>query len=113
MAGGLCYIYVTLVAPSHSSQDTIYITWPSAGCFRSVSSCEIPKCQSHSGSVFQMLPGLPEKPSFPLNIVADFAGGGMMCALGIVLALFERATKSGKGQVVDVDMVGGNRFIYV
>lgn len=37
----------------------------------------------------------------------------MMCALGIVLALFERATKSGKGQVVDVDMVGGNRFIYV
>lgn len=60
-----------------------------------------------------MLPGLPEKPSFPLNIVADFAGGGMMCALGIVLALFERATKSGKGQVVDVDMVGGNRFIYV
>ena len=52
-----------------------------------------------------MLPGLPEKPSFPLNIVADFAGGGMMCVLGILLALFERATKSGKGQVVGVDMV--------
>ena len=29
----------------------------------------------------------------------------MMCVLGILLALFERATKSGKGQVVDVDMV--------
>ena len=54
-----------------------------------------------------MLPGLPEKPSFPLNILADFAGGGMMCVLGILLALFERATKSGKGQVVDVDMVWG------
>ena len=54
-----------------------------------------------------MLPGSSEKPSFPLNIVADFAGGGMMCVLGILLALFERATKSGKGQVVDVDMVGG------
>lgn len=51
-----------------------------------------------------MLPGSSEKPSFPLNIVADFAGGGMMCVLGILLALFER-TKSGKGQVVDVDMV--------
>jgi len=54
-----------------------------------------------------MLPGLPEKPAFPLNILADFAGGGMMCVLGILLALFERATKDGKGQVVDVDMVGG------
>ena len=54
-----------------------------------------------------MLPGSPEKPSFPLNILADFAGGGMMCVLGILLALFERATKSGKGQVVDVDMVWG------
>jgi hypothetical protein len=30
-----------------------------------------------------------------------------MCVLGILLALFERATKSGKGQVVDVDMVRG------
>jgi len=64
------------------------------------------------GLCFQMLPGLPEKPSFPLNIVADFAGGGMMCVLGILLALFERATKSGKGQVVDVDMVRGTG-IYV
>ena len=54
-----------------------------------------------------MLPGSHEKPSFPLNIMADFAGGGMMCVLGILLALFERATKSGKGQVVDVDMVRG------
>ena len=59
-----------------------------------------------------MLPGLPEKPSFPLNILADFAGGGVICVLGILLALFERATKSGKGQVVDADMVG-NGLIYV
>jgi len=61
--------------------------------------------------VLSMLPGSPEKPTFPLNIVADFAGGGMMCVLGILLALFERATKSGKGQVVDVDMVSGTRYI--
>jgi hypothetical protein len=40
----------------------------------------------------------------PLNLLADFAGGGLMCALGIVLALFERA-RSGKGQVVECDMV--------
>ena len=32
-----------------------------------------------------------------------------MCVLGILLALFERATKSGQGQVVDADMVGNGR----
>jgi alpha-methylacyl-CoA racemase len=52
-----------------------------------------------------MLPGTKDKPSFPLNLLADFAGGGLMCALGILLALVERE-KSGKGQVVDADMVG-------
>ena len=38
----------------------------------------------------QLLPGTPEKPAFPLNLLSDFAGGGLMCALGIVLALLER-----------------------
>jgi alpha-methylacyl-CoA racemase len=51
-----------------------------------------------------MLPG-KEKPYFPLNLVADFAGGAMMCVIGILLALIERG-KTGRGQVVDVDMVG-------
>lgn len=45
-----------------------------------------------------------EKPTPPLNLLADFAGGGLTCALGIVLALLER-TKSGKGQVIDASMV--------
>lgn len=45
-----------------------------------------------------------EKPSAPLNLFADFAGGGLTCALGIVLALLER-TQSGKGQVIDASMV--------
>ena len=53
--------------------------------------------------MLQMLPG-SEKPVFPLNILADFAGGGLMCVLGILLALIERG-KSGRGQVVDTDMV--------
>jgi alpha-methylacyl-CoA racemase len=47
-----------------------------------------------------------EKPLPPVNLVGDFAGGGMLCALGIVLALFER-TRSGKGQVIDSAMVDG------
>lgn len=49
-----------------------------------------------------------EKPCAPLNLLADFAGGGLSCALGIVLALLER-TKSGKGQVIDASMVSVHR----
>src|SRR6185295_1477661 len=47
-----------------------------------------------------------EKPLPPINLLGDFAGGGMTCALGIVLALVERS-QSGKGQVVDAAMVDG------
>ena len=47
-----------------------------------------------------------EAPVPPANLLADFAGGGLMCALGIVLALFERE-RSGKGQVIDAAMVDG------
>ena len=35
-------------------------------------------------------------PTPPVNLVADFAGGGMMAAFGVVMALFERE-KSGLG----------------
>ncbi|KAF5371844.1 hypothetical protein D9615_009549 [Tricholomella constricta] len=56
-----------------------------------------------------MLPG-SEKPSFPLNLLADFAGGGLICVLGILLALIERG-KNGRGQVINADMVSGSRYI--
>jgi len=59
--------------------------------------------------VLSLLPG-KDKPEFPLNILADFAGGGVMCALGILLALIERH-KSGLGQVVYSDMVSGVRYL--
>lgn len=35
-----------------------------------------------------------ENPMFPGNILADFAGGGLTCTLGITLAIIER-NKSG------------------
>jgi alpha-methylacyl-CoA racemase len=41
-----------------------------------------------------------------LQIVGDFAGGGLSLAYGVVCALFE-AQRSGKGQVVDVAMTDG------
>ncbi len=42
----------------------------------------------------------------PLNLIADYGGGGMLLAFGIVCALLE-AQKSGKGQVVDAAMIDG------
>ncbi|KAI5478403.1 hypothetical protein MNV49_005152 [Pseudohyphozyma bogoriensis] len=51
-----------------------------------------------------------EKPYPPLNLLADFAGGGLMASQGILLALFER-NKTGKGQIVEVDMLTGARYM--
>lgn len=48
--------------------------------------------------------GSPPPP--PLNLVADYGGGGMLLAFGIVSALYERE-RSGQGQVVDAAMVDG------
>lgn len=47
-----------------------------------------------------------ERPLPPCNLLGDFAGGGMLCAMGILLALIERS-RSGKGQVVDAAMLDG------
>lgn len=47
-----------------------------------------------------------QPPTPPLNLVADFGGGGMVLALGIAAALVER-NASGRGQVVDAAMVDG------
>lgn len=51
-----------------------------------------------------------EPPLHPVNLLADFAGGGLTCALGIVMALYERNI-SGKGQVVDNSMVEGSAYL--
>jgi alpha-methylacyl-CoA racemase len=45
-------------------------------------------------------------PSPPLNLVADYGGGGMLLALGIVSALVSRSV-TGHGQTVDAAMVDG------
>lgn len=51
-----------------------------------------------------------EPPSPPANILADFAGGGLMCALGIIMALLKRE-RLGKGQVVESNMVDGSAYL--
>lgn len=51
-----------------------------------------------------------EKPYAPGNILGDFAGGGAICFLGIVLALLYRE-KTGYGQIVEANMVDGASFL--
>lgn len=46
------------------------------------------------------------KPTPPANLLADFGGGGMLLAFGMVAALLH-ARISGQGQVVDCSMVEG------
>ena len=47
-----------------------------------------------------------ELPIPPQNLVGDFGGGSMYCAMGILAALYERE-RSGRGQVVDAAIVDG------
>ena len=47
-----------------------------------------------------------EKPAIPLNLVADYGGGGMFLAFGLLCGILE-SQKSGQGQVVDTAMVDG------
>ncbi len=53
-------------------------------------------------------PGDPPLP--PSNVLGDFAGGGLLCALGILLALAARE-RTGQGQVVDAAMVDGASYL--
>jgi alpha-methylacyl-CoA racemase len=45
-------------------------------------------------------------PVLPLNLVADFGGGALYLATGILAAMLE-ASKSGEGQVVEAAMIDG------
>ncbi|XP_004930947.2 alpha-methylacyl-CoA racemase [Bombyx mandarina] len=51
-----------------------------------------------------------QPPFPPINLLGDFAGGSLLCAFGILLALLERSV-SGKGQVVDTSMTQGLAYI--
>jgi alpha-methylacyl-CoA racemase len=58
-----------------------------------------------AGGVFPLGPaGTPPLP--PLNLLADFGGGGAYLALGVLAALHQRRA-TGRGQVVDAAMVDG------
>jgi alpha-methylacyl-CoA racemase len=51
-----------------------------------------------------------EKPAPPANVLGDFAGGGLVCVTGILMALMHRL-QTGKGQVVTANMVDGSAYL--
>jgi len=69
---------------------------------------------SYSG-VLSRLSREGERPHAPVNIIADFAGGGLMCALAIVSSLFELHSPLSpggqrRGKVIDLSMVEGAAY---
>ncbi len=58
-----------------------------------------------AGGVFPLGPA-DAPPLPPLNLLADFGGGGAYLALGVLAALHQRGL-TGRGQVVDAAMVDG------
>jgi len=60
--------------------------------------------------VLGMLGRHGEKPYAPGNIIGDFAGGGAVCFIGILMALFARE-RTGRGQVVEANMVDGSAYM--
>jgi alpha-methylacyl-CoA racemase len=60
--------------------------------------------------VLSMLGRSGEKPHPPINILGDFAGGGATLFQGILLAIIARE-RTGKGQVVEANMVDGANYL--
>ena len=54
--------------------------------------------------------GSKSTPIPPLNLIGDFASGGMLLSFGMVCAILE-AKRSGKGQVVDAAMTDGSALM--
>ena len=56
--------------------------------------------------VLGMLGRRGERPTPPVNLLGDYAGGGLVATIGIISALYERES-SGRGQVIDAAMIDG------
>ncbi|MGH3650938.1 MAG: CaiB/BaiF CoA transferase family protein [Acidimicrobiia bacterium] len=54
--------------------------------------------------------GPADRPIPPLNLVADFGGGGMLLALGVLAGVIH-ARETGEGQIVDAAMIDGSALL--
>ncbi|KAG1051001.1 hypothetical protein G6F43_006770 [Rhizopus delemar] len=63
-----------------------------------------------TSGILDMMGRQGENPYYPMNLLADFAGGGLLCVMGILMALFERV-KSQKGQVIDAGLTAGTAYV--
>lgn len=61
--------------------------------------------------VLDMLGRKDERPTPPINILGDFAGGGATLFQGILMALLARDKAGGRGQVVEANMVDGAAYL--
>ena len=62
------------------------------------------------GGALSMIGWPDQPPAIPMNIIADFAGGGMHAAYGILAALLARE-RTGRGQYVDIAMSDGVLYL--
>ena len=60
-----------------------------------------------TAGVLSILRRAGQLPTIPHNLIADYAGGGMHAAIGILAALVAR-TQTGRGQYVDIAMMDGS-----
>ena len=51
-----------------------------------------------------------QPPTIPQNLLADYAGGGMHAAIGVLAALLARH-QTGRGQYVDIAMLDGTMLL--
>jgi len=60
-----------------------------------------------TAGILSILGRAGQLPTIPHNLIADYAGGGMHAAIGILAALVAR-TQTGRGQYVDISMMDGS-----
>jgi crotonobetainyl-CoA:carnitine CoA-transferase CaiB-like acyl-CoA transferase len=60
-----------------------------------------------TAGVLSILGRAGQLPTIPHNLIADYAGGGMHAAIGILAALVARS-QTGRGQYVDISMMDGS-----
>ena len=82
--------------------------WGQSGSFSQMAGHDINYIASSGALAAFARPG--QKPLPPVNLLGDFAGGSLICTIGILTAVIERS-KSGLGEVIDASMMDGATYL--